>query len=188
GARSAGLGRRGAFALQCHIRPHQKTCGLCLRQGAGILDRRSEDRRRPRLRAGAKSHGPGALRRLGRNADLPAAAGLRTGGEGALSQAVGPAFFRGGGARRGHAASLAPVSSPDSPDEPRSRPARWGTPLAALLIVAAGFLAYRGTFHAPYELDDHLAIADNPTIRDLHQIGRVLSPDTLNMVGRPVLN
>jgi len=54
--------------------------------------------------------------------------------------------------------------------------------------VAAGFLAYRGTFHAPYELDDHLAIADNPTIRDLHQIGRVLSPDTLNMVGRPVLN
>jgi tetratricopeptide (TPR) repeat protein len=82
----------------------------------------------------------------------------------------------------------ATVSSPDSPAEVPSRFERWAVRWAAVLIVAAGLAAYRHTFRAPYELDDHLAIADNPSIRDLRQLGRVLSPDSLNMVGRPVLN
>ncbi len=80
------------------------------------------------------------------------------------------------------------MSSVESPVESETRLGRWGVWLAAAAIAAAGCLAYRNTFHAPYELDDHLAIADNPTIRELGRIGRVLRPDTLNMVGRPVLN
>ena len=67
---------------------------------------------------------------------------------------------------------------------------RWGMLLAAGLIVAAGLGAYANTFQGPFIYDDHVAITDNPTIRQLWPLGPSLSPpcDNRSVTSRPLLN
>ncbi|HVW21470.1 MAG TPA: tetratricopeptide repeat protein [Opitutaceae bacterium] len=68
---------------------------------------------------------------------------------------------------------------------------RRGVLLAALGIVLATVLAYAGTLAAPFVFDDIPAIANNPTIRRLGDLRRVLSPsatDGSGVSGRPVVN
>jgi tetratricopeptide (TPR) repeat protein len=48
--------------------------------------------------------------------------------------------------------------------------------LAALVIVAAVLAVYANTLRAPFVFDDRPAIVENPTIRDLGNLGAVLSP------------
>jgi len=61
---------------------------------------------------------------------------------------------------------------------------------AAVLLVAAAALAWSNTLRAPFIFDDRAAIVDNPTIRDLGDLGRVLSPpaDGRAVGGRPIVN
>jgi tetratricopeptide (TPR) repeat protein len=81
---------------------------------------------------------------------------------------------------------LAPRSEPTVP------PARQGDGRTLLggAALAAGTLAiYWGTFSVPLLLDDHLAIAGNPTIRSLWPPWLALSPRAADVVGgRPLLN
>lgn len=60
---------------------------------------------------------------------------------------------------------------------------------AGLLLLAA-FLAYGNSFHVPFFFDDADAITNNPTIRDLSDFGRVLSPPAngSGATGRPMVN
>lgn len=61
--------------------------------------------------------------------------------------------------------------------------------IAALLALAV-LLAYANSFSAAFVFDDHGAILDNPTIRQLWPPGQVLSPpnDGLPVTGRPLTN
>jgi tetratricopeptide (TPR) repeat protein len=68
---------------------------------------------------------------------------------------------------------------------------RWATVAAVCAILLAGLWAYRGSFSAPFTFDDEPAIVNNPSIRDLGEIGRVLAgpPEGGNTAaGRPVVN
>ncbi|HEX3728886.1 MAG TPA: tetratricopeptide repeat protein [Opitutaceae bacterium] len=68
---------------------------------------------------------------------------------------------------------------------------RGGILLAGLGIVLVTILAYANTLSAPFIFDDVPAIANNPTIRRLGDLGRVLSPsatDGSSVSGRPVVN
>lgn len=59
---------------------------------------------------------------------------------------------------------------------------------AALVILLAGFLAYHNSFSGPFVFDDHLSIAENPT---LHSVGAAWSPPRgqgATVEGRPLLN
>jgi tetratricopeptide (TPR) repeat protein len=62
--------------------------------------------------------------------------------------------------------------------------------LAAVLITMAGVAAYANSFRGPFVCDDLASIPYNPTIRQLQDIGTVLSPprggETVS--GRPLLN
>jgi tetratricopeptide (TPR) repeat protein len=60
----------------------------------------------------------------------------------------------------------------------------------AALIVLAGCAAYWNSFRGVFVFDDPAAIAENPTIRSLWPIGRVLSPpaDGSPVTGRPLVN
>jgi tetratricopeptide (TPR) repeat protein len=62
--------------------------------------------------------------------------------------------------------------------------------LCAGLVVAAGIAAYHNSFHGPFIFDDTLAITDNPSIRSISDLGRILAPphDAATAQGRPVLN
>ena len=53
------------------------------------------------------------------------------------------------------------------------------TALAAVLIALAAFVAYHGTFSAPFIFDDLPGIVRNPTIRQLWPLGEVLLPAPL---------
>ena len=60
---------------------------------------------------------------------------------------------------------------------------------APLLIALAGFAAYANSFSGPYVFDDLGSIPENPTIRQLWPIGRVLTPPPGQTVsGRPLVN
>ena len=61
---------------------------------------------------------------------------------------------------------------------------------APALIVLAGCMAYWSSFKGVYVFDDPAVIAENPTIRSLWPIGRVLSPpvDGSPVTGRPLVN
>jgi protein O-mannosyl-transferase len=60
--------------------------------------------------------------------------------------------------------------------------------MGAALIVIATLLAYANTFDVPFYFDD-VAITDNPSIRDLTQLGQVLSPPSnVGLRGRPIAN
>ena len=58
------------------------------------------------------------------------------------------------------------------------------------MILAAGVLAYANSFGGPFIFDDFPAVARNPSIRDLGQLGRVLNPplDAAGATGRPLVN
>lgn len=62
--------------------------------------------------------------------------------------------------------------------------------LGAAALVLAGVLAYANSFRGPFVFDDVLAIAENPTIRDLASpaIFRPPSGQGLTVEGRPLLN
>ena len=82
----------------------------------------------------------------------------------------------------------------DSMPRPESGPSwtrsRWSALLAAGLIVLAGLAAYANSFSGPLLYDDAASIVDNPSIRRLQSLGRVLSPprNGETVSGRPVLN
>jgi tetratricopeptide (TPR) repeat protein len=68
------------------------------------------------------------------------------------------------------------------------------SPLAApgclLLIILAAFAAYHNSFAGPFVFDDIPAIVENPSIRHLWPITRVMLPplSTAGAVGRPIVN
>lgn len=63
------------------------------------------------------------------------------------------------------------------------------TGLAGVVIVLAALAAYHNSWHGPFVFDDLPSIPDNPTIRHLWPLGRVLVPPHETTVdGRPVLN
>jgi tetratricopeptide (TPR) repeat protein len=90
--------------------------------------------------------------------------------------------------------STTPLSTADrgrwSGSEPSWIHSRWGTFLAAALIVVAGLTAYANSFSVPFLYDDLLSIVDNPSLRQLWPIGKTLSPpcNGETVTGRPVLN
>jgi tetratricopeptide (TPR) repeat protein len=68
---------------------------------------------------------------------------------------------------------------------------RFATALAAGLLIFAALWAYGGSFAAPFFFDDQPAIVDNPSIRQLSDLGRVLSPpanEGSSVAGRPLVN
>lgn len=67
---------------------------------------------------------------------------------------------------------------------------RWRIPLSAVAIVGAGLIAYRHSFVVPFFFDDVGSIVDNPTIRNLSDLGQVLSPprNSSGVSGRPLIN
>ena len=63
------------------------------------------------------------------------------------------------------------------------------TGLAGVAIVLAALVAYYNSFSGPFIYDDVVSITENPTIRHLWPVGRVLSPPAhLPVTGRPLLN
>jgi protein O-mannosyl-transferase len=67
---------------------------------------------------------------------------------------------------------------------------RWTTFLAGGLIVLATVAAYCNSFGGPFVLDDEVAIARNPTIRELWPLWKPLCPPNngVTVTGRPLLN
>lgn len=67
---------------------------------------------------------------------------------------------------------------------------RWPTVLSAGLIVLATLIAYANSFTGPFIFDDLASIPDNPSIRQLSALGKVLSPppNGETVSGRPLLN
>jgi protein O-mannosyl-transferase len=59
---------------------------------------------------------------------------------------------------------------------------------AGALIAAAVVVAYANTFGVPLLLDDEITVANNPSILDLGNMGRVLSSDVFTTASRPLLN
>ncbi|MGH7946899.1 MAG: hypothetical protein ACREF9_18120 [Opitutaceae bacterium] len=62
--------------------------------------------------------------------------------------------------------------------------------LAPAMLLLAVVLAYHGSVSVPFFFDDGIAITSNPTIRDLRQMGDVVSPpaDGGGAMGRPIVN
>ncbi len=82
------------------------------------------------------------------------------------------------------AAVSAPSSSASRPPPGR----RWRPRLAAGLLAGAVLLTYANTLTVPLLLDDQSAIAENPTLTDLTNLGAVLAPARTTTSGRPLLN
>ena len=81
-----------------------------------------------------------------------------------------------------------PPTPPSPPADPRSRRAILG---GAALLALAAIAAYHNTFKVPFLFDDIPAIVDNPTIRNLGDVGSVLWPRAgygITVSGRPLLN
>ena len=70
------------------------------------------------------------------------------------------------------------------------RPAPGQVWLGVAVIILAGFGLYRGTLHAPFVFDDIPGVAQNESIRDLADLGRVLRPpaEGAGIDSRPVIN
>lgn len=80
-----------------------------------------------------------------------------------------------------------------APPRPWLSPAGWPAGLlAALVIIVAGFAAYRGSFAAPFVFDDLSAVRDNASIRQLWPLSGplALEPQTggSGADGRPLVN
>src|SRR5580698_9629283 len=91
-------------------------------------------------------------------------------------------------ARRARASVASPAAAPCSspPLEPNTHPARRGTFLASGIIVLAALIVYHNSFTGSFITEDHIAITDNPSIR---QWGNALFPPSNSTVGgRPLLN
>src|SRR5579871_2042385 len=85
----------------------------------------------------------------------------------------------------------APARTPASlPAESRSDAPSLGSTAAAIaVIVVAGMLAYSNSFSGPFVFDDNLSIRDNESIRNLWDLGNVLTgATTATVTGRPILN
>ncbi len=80
-----------------------------------------------------------------------------------------------------------PAPIPPPPGDHRAGVWRW---IAAAVIVVAGFWPYLATLDAPFVFDDIPGIAQNESIRDLSDLGRVLHPPTegAGMDSRPIIN
>lgn len=73
--------------------------------------------------------------------------------------------------------------------EPRSRGSGFGHWWPIAVIVLAGALAYANTLHHPFIFDDHQAIVENATIRDLANLPAVFAPEhEAPTAGRPLVN
>ncbi len=67
----------------------------------------------------------------------------------------------------------------------------WARYWSVVVIVLAGVVSYHHSLSAPFVFDDLPAIQENPTIRNLRDVARVLRADTGNgasVVGRPLVN
>lgn len=66
----------------------------------------------------------------------------------------------------------------------------WRPLLAGALLLVAAFVAYANSLGAPFVFDDHRAIVENRTIRQLWPLTGVLSPpaDQGGVTGRPLIN
>ena len=74
---------------------------------------------------------------------------------------------------------------PAAPVESASR-AAW---VCAAILAFATLLAYANSLNGPFVFDDLLSVVENPTIRDLSQVGNVLrSERELPTAGRPLVN
>ena len=64
------------------------------------------------------------------------------------------------------------------------------TMLAGVTLVLATIAVYLPSLDAPFLFDDYPAVVDNPTIRDLSDLGRALSPPEhgSGVIGRPLVN
>ncbi len=86
------------------------------------------------------------------------------------------------------------LSLDERTDRPKARLAErsfsdWRVLVAGGLIVAAGLLAYCNSFTGPFIFDDRASIIENPSIRRLWPIGRLISAKRgTTVAGRPVLN
>jgi tetratricopeptide (TPR) repeat protein len=67
---------------------------------------------------------------------------------------------------------------------------RWTTPLAALVLIAAGAAAYSNSLAGPFVFDDVRSIVSNPSLRNLARLDEVLvpPPEAVTVTGRPVAN
>jgi len=82
-------------------------------------------------------------------------------------------------------------SRPVMADRPApGRESPWATPACLLLIIFAACVAYHNSFSGPFVFDDIAAIVDNPSIRHLWPITRVMRPPLLSAgaAGRPLVN
>ena len=91
-----------------------------------------------------------------------------------------------------HDSTSAPAANFRSRSEPGPSwlHSRWGTLLAAGLIVSAGLGAYANSFWGPFIYDDLPSIRENPSIRQFWPLGPALSPpcDNRTVTSRPLLN
>jgi tetratricopeptide (TPR) repeat protein len=74
---------------------------------------------------------------------------------------------------------------------PRERMRSWVHGLAVSGLVLAGVAVYANALRGPFVFDDGAAILENPTIRNLRELGAVLSPPSgagVTVGGRPLLN
>ncbi|HXA80955.1 MAG TPA: tetratricopeptide repeat protein [Opitutaceae bacterium] len=75
------------------------------------------------------------------------------------------------------------------PSKDDSRGSFRTTGLACVAIVLAALAVYSNSFSGPFIYDDVVAITENPTIRHLWPVWRVLSPPGhLTVSGRPLIN
>jgi len=80
---------------------------------------------------------------------------------------------------------------PPTPPPPADPWSRWAILGGAALLALAALAAYHDTFKVPFLFDDTPAIVDNPTIRNLGDVGSVLWPRAgygITVSGRPLLN
>ena len=83
--------------------------------------------------------------------------------------------------------SMAPPLAEDA--EPAGSARRWQTILGGAIIVLLALAAYHNSFTVPLLFDDHSAIEDNPSIRQLWPLWKALVPPANSLVGgRPVVN
>jgi tetratricopeptide (TPR) repeat protein len=72
----------------------------------------------------------------------------------------------------------------------RSVAREWSVSLCLVLIVGAAFAAYHNSFSGPFVFDDVPAIVENPSIRHLWPLTRVMAPPltAAGATGRPMVN
>ena len=82
--------------------------------------------------------------------------------------------------------SHTPIADPTTP----VRESRWASPACLLLVISAALGAYHNSFSGPFVFDDIPAIIDNPSIRHLWPITRVMAAplSSAGAVGRPIVN